>query len=396
MTSPGAGAAVDLVVVVGTRPEAVKVAPVVTVLRSRGLAVRVVDTGQQPGRVDEALAPFGLAADLDLAITRRDGGLAELSALTLTAVDALLAADPPAALLVQGDTTTALATAMAAALRRVPVVHLEAGLRTGDRAHPFPEEMNRVLLAGVADLHLAPTPRARTALLAEGVDPAAVVVTGNTVVDALAAQLPALQQRPRPPLADRPAGAPLLVVTVHRREAWGAGVRAVAGAVATLLGEHPALRAVVVTHPNPAVAADVRAVLDGVDRARVVDPLAYDDMITLLGHADVLLTDSGGLQEEAPTLGLPTVVARETTERPEGVAAGWARLVGLDPAAVTTAVTAVLASGARPPGPNPYGDGRAAVRAADAVAWLLGRGGRPEDWRPEDGRPAPADLRAVG
>lgn len=414
MSSLGAGAAhdhagprdgpVDVDVVVGTRPEAVKVAPVVLALRARGLAVRLVDTGQQPDRVREALAPFGLAPQAGLGITRRDGGLAELSALTLTAVDAHLAAGPPRAVLVQGDTTTALSTATAAALRQVPVVHLEAGLRTGDRARPFPEELNRVLLAGLADLHLAPTARARAALLAEGVPAGSVLVTGNTVVDALDAQLVGLRGRPRPELATRPAGSPLLVVTVHRREAWGAGVRAVAGAVRTLLAGHPRLHAVVVTHPNPAVAADVRAVLDGAERVRVVAPVPYDEMVTLLLHADLLLTDSGGLQEEAPTLGLPTLVARETTERPEGVEAGWARLVGLDPAAITAAADALLRAPAtaRPGGGNPYGDGRAAGRAAAGVAWLLGRADRPAEWSgptrdgPGQGSAAPAGAAPGG
>ncbi|UZJ24981.1 UDP-N-acetylglucosamine 2-epimerase (non-hydrolyzing) [Rhodococcus antarcticus] len=375
------GAGADVHVVVGTRPEAVKVAPVVLALRAAGLRTALVDTGQQPARVHEALASFGLVPDVHLGVVRRDGGLAELMALTLTAFDGHLAAAPPRLVLVQGDTTTALTVSLAGALRQLPVAHLEAGLRTGDRARPFPEEMNRVLLAGVAELHLAPTPRALAALLREGVPRERIVVTGNTVVDALDAVLPALRAQPRPTLAARPDGARLLVVTVHRREAWGEGVRAVCGAVATLLEAHPDLRAVVVTHPNPAVAADVAAVLDGVERARVVPPLPYDEVLALLLHTDLLLTDSGGLQEEAPTLGLPVLVARDTTERPEGIEAGWAELVGLDPAVIVAAATAALAGGGSlPTTPNPYGDGRAAQRTAAAIGWFLDGGPRPVEW----------------
>jgi UDP-N-acetylglucosamine 2-epimerase (non-hydrolysing) len=375
------GAGADVHVVVGTRPEAVKVAPVVLALRAAGLRTTLVDTGQQPARVHEALAPFGLVPDVHLGVVRRDGGLAELMALTLTAFDAHLAAAPPRLVLVQGDTTTAFTVSLAATLRQLPVAHLEAGLRTGDRARPFPEEMNRVLLAGVAELHLAPTPRALAALLREGVPRERVIVTGNTVVDALDTVLPALRGQPRPTLAARPDGARLLVVTVHRREAWGEGVRAVCSAVATLLERHPDLRAVVVTHPNPAVAADVAAVLDGVKRARVVPPLPYDELLALLLHTDLLLTDSGGLQEEAPTLGLPVLVARETTERPEGIEAGWAELVGLDPAVIVAAATAALAGGVSLPStPNPYGDGRAAQRSAAAIGWFLDDSPRPREW----------------
>ena len=375
------GAGADVHVVVGTRPEAVKVAPVLLALRAAGRSTCLVDTGQQPARVREALAPFGLTPDVQLDITRRDGGLAELTAVTVTAFDAHLSTDPPRLVLVQGDTTTAFTAALAAALRGVPVAHLEAGLRTGDRARPFPEEMNRVLLAGVADVHLAPTPRALAALLREGVPRERVLVTGNTVVDALEAMLPALRAQPRPQLAARPAGDRLLVVTVHRREAWGPGVRAVCAAVRTLLELHPDLRAVVVTHPNPAVAADVHGALDGVDRATVVDPLPYDEVLALLLHTDLLLTDSGGLQEEAPTLGLPVLVARDTTERPEGVEAGWATMVGLDPTVIVAAATAALAGTTATPRPgNPYGDGRAAARSAEAIGWFLDGSPRPQEW----------------
>jgi UDP-N-acetylglucosamine 2-epimerase (non-hydrolysing) len=375
------GAVAEVSLVVGTRPEAVKIAPLAPALREAGLTPVIVDTGQQPGRVAEALAPFGLAADESLAVERRDGGLAELISLVVVAADRYLTRVKPDAVVVQGDTTSAMAVGMAAAMARVPVVHLEAGLRTGDRTRPFPEESNRMLLAGLADLHLAPTSRAAAALAREGHGSSSVLVTGNTVVDALRTLLPRVSGRPLSEVVAVPAGRRLLAVTVHRREAWGAGVKSVAAAVADLLAAEPDLHAVVVTHPNPAVAADVRAVLGDTDRCTLLPPLPYDDMLTLLSASHVALTDSGGIQEEAPTLRLPVVVAREVTERPEGVAAGWATLVGLDRDAMVAAVRGWLHGRELPAAAeSPYGDGRAAERCAAAIAWLLGRGPRPDEW----------------
>lgn len=376
----------------GTRPEAVKIAPMLPALRAAGLGPVLVDTNQQPGRVAEALAPFGVRPNITLDVQRHDGSLAELIALVTTSFDALLGRAIPSAVLVQGDTSTALAVALAAHLRRVPLVHLEAGLRTGDRSNPFPEETNRRLIADLADLHLAPTARAGAALAAEGHSGPEVVITGNTVVDALSVLLPAA----RASTAHQTGASPgrHLVVTVHRREAWGAGVQDVARSVRQLLELHPDLHASVVTHPNPAVAADVIAELADVSRCQLLPPQPYDDMLALLTTADVVLTDSGGLQEEAPSIGVPAVVTRWSTERPEGVETGWADLVGLEPARIIAAVTARLNRPAPPSTSNPYGDGHAADRAAQAIAWLLGRGPRPKDWVGQpapSGRPAPSD-----
>lgn len=369
-------------VIVGTRPEAVKVAPVVLAMRERRLPVRVVDTGQQPGRVDEALRPFGLEVADVLGVERADGTLPELVGQSVTRAAAWMQEVGPAAVLVQGDTTTAFAAAFTASMQGRHVVHLEAGLRTGDPALPFPEEINRMLIADVATLHLAPTPLAAAALAREGIAGEHVVVTGNTVVDALETLLPAAQHRPLPPALDDVANASkVLTVTVHRREAWGEGVRSVAAAVADLLDEHPELVAAVVTHPNPAVAADVRDVLGGTERCLVVDPLPYDDMLALLARSTVILTDSGGIQEEAPSLRVPCVVARSVTERAEGLEAGWVDLVGLHRSRIVEAVSARLAQpGIAVHAPNPYGDGRAAGRVTEAVLWHLGRGPRPSDW----------------
>jgi UDP-N-acetylglucosamine 2-epimerase (non-hydrolysing) len=371
--------------VVGTRPEAVKIAPLVPALREIGLEPIVIDTGQQPGRVAEALAPFGITPDGSLQIERVDGSLNELIALAITGVDRYLLSARPAAVLVQGDTSTAMAVGLAAAMLSIPVVHLEAGLRTGNRAQPFPEETNRVLLAGLADLYLAPTPRASRALAREGHTGKNVIVTGNTVVDALEFLLPRVADRALPDGISYAGGGQLLAVTVHRREAWGEGVRTVARAVLALLKRYPQLHAAVVTHPNPAVAQDVRLVLDGVERCDLLPPLPYDDMLTLLRHSDVALTDSGGIQEEAPTLRLPVVVARSVTERPEGIDAGWATLVGLDEDLMVEEVGKRLESFELPAAhQNPYGDGAAAARCAGAIGWLLGERERPQDWQPID------------
>jgi UDP-N-acetylglucosamine 2-epimerase (non-hydrolysing) len=384
-------------IIVGTRPEAIKVAPVVLALRDSAVAARVIDTGQQPGRVAEALTPFGLSAHASLGLTRLDGSLNELIALAVAGTDAYLRAERPDAVLVQGDTTTAFAVGLAASMLGIPVGHLEAGLRTGDRLQPFPEETNRVLLADLSALHLVPTPHAARALAREGRAGTRVVVTGNTVVDALQRLLGAARSAPMPSGVTLEPGRQLLAVTVHRRESWGGGIRDVATAVSRLLGDRADLHAVVVTHPNPAVRAEVESVLGSVPRCDLLPPLPYDQMLALLVRSAVVLTDSGGIQEEAPTLRVPVVVARQVTERPEGVAGGWADLVGTDPAAIQRAVTRRLDHPALPPeSENPYGDGHAAPRCAQAIAWLLGRAERPVDWTPQEHRPADSPSSSSG
>ena len=370
--------------IAGTRPEAVKIAPIVQVMRQSGQRLVVIDTGQQPGRVAEALAPFGLEPDISLGLARIDGGLNELVALTVAGVDAHLATHSPSAVLVQGDTTTALAAALAARMRGIKVVHLEAGLRTYDKERPFPEETNRVLIADLADLHLAPTARAARALAREGHAGDHVVVTGNTIVDALHVLAPAATARRHPAAAGMGPGQQLMVATTHRREAWDGGVRAVAEAIRTLVAARPNLRAVVVTHPNPAIADELGVVLAGVPRVQLLQPQPYEQMLALLSCADLIVTDSGGIQEEAPSLGVPVVVARELTERPEGVAAGWAALAGHDTAVIVQAAGRFLdAPGRDRPRPeNPYGDGKAALRSVAGINWLLSGGDRPGDWQP--------------
>ncbi|WKU03371.1 non-hydrolyzing UDP-N-acetylglucosamine 2-epimerase [Micromonospora sp. HUAS LYJ1] len=360
----------EIMVLAGTRPEGIKIAPLVRLLcHDPRVAARVVDTGQQPGRVAEALAPFGLRPDDILTVRRRTGRLAELAAELTAAVDGALDRHRPNAVLVHGDTTTALIGAQVAFWSRIPVVHLEAGLRSHDPGHPFPEEVNRVTVARCADLHLAPTPTARRNLLAEGIPEHQVVVTGNTVVDALHTLL-------RQGIARAPSWVDpqrqLAVATVHRRENWGRGVADILNALARVATTHPDLDLALVNHPNPQLAQQVQAGLGDVRNARLIPPLPYPEMIGLLHAADLVITDSGGLQEEAASLGVPVVVTRETTERPEILHHGLGELVGTCPDRIVEAATRNLTGSTGRPADSPFGDGRAAERCLQAIVRLLG------------------------
>jgi UDP-N-acetylglucosamine 2-epimerase (non-hydrolysing) len=374
-------------IVVGTRPEAIKMAPLALALRAAGLVDPVVvATGQHPEMVSQSLAAFGLEPDVVCELRRATGEQAELVAQLVPALDAIVAAGS-AAVVVQGDTTSALVGGLVAMWRRVPVVHLEAGLRSGDLTAPFPEEANRRLLSVFADLHLAPTPRAAGVLVSEGVPADRVLLVGNTVVDAVLSVAAAVTAPDAPAPADpRLAefhrtvadGARLLLVTAHRRESWGAPLDHVLVAVKQIVDAHPDLRCVVPAHANPAVRAQVVASLAGHPRILVTDPLSYPELCRLLARSTLVLSDSGGIQEEAPSFGVPVLVLREVTERVEAVESGWARLVGTGPAQVFAAAKDVLGGGhILPRTSNPFGDGCAAHRSAAAIAWLLGRGSRP-------------------
>ncbi|WP_240757070.1 non-hydrolyzing UDP-N-acetylglucosamine 2-epimerase [Roseicella aquatilis] len=355
--------------VIGTRPEAIKMAPVVQALRCRhGLAVRLLLTGQHRELLDQALADFGLRADLDLDLMRPDQGLSGLAARILDGMDPLLERAPPAMVLAQGDTTTVMATAIACFHRRIPFGHVEAGLRTGDLRNPFPEEFNRVVAGRVATLNFCPTEGARQALLREGVAPASIHVTGNTVIDALLdvarrapATLPGLPERGR-----------LVLLTLHRRESFGMPARRVLAAVRRLLAAVPDLHLLCPVHPNPRLRGLVHAALGGHPQVTLAEPLGYAALVAALRRCTLVLTDSGGLQEEAPALGKPVLVLREATERPEAVALGVARLVGTDPGRILAAATELLtcpdAYAAMARGVSPYGDGLAAERIATLVA----------------------------
>ena len=376
-------AKVNIALVVGTRPEAVKMAPVARALDESGWAQPIViATGQHGDVVREVFDLFDLKISHELDVARDENSVAELSARLLAEVDAVLGRCPTDLVVVQGDTASTLAGGLAGFFRRIPVAHLEAGLRTHDLDAPFPEEGNRRLVGQVSSLHLAPTPRARDNLLREGVPADRVVLTGNTVVDALlTVQRDRLDEDVSPLLGvdDRP----LVVVTAHRRESWGEPLRRIGRAVARLARLHPATVFVVAAHMNPVVRADIETEIVGCDNVRVAGPVAYGQFLGLLARARLVLTDSGGIQEEAPTFGVPVLVTRESTERTECVDAGRARLVGTDEDTIVAAVDELLtdpaARSAMNGGPNPYGDGRAGQRVVAACAWLLGRGSRPAE-----------------
>ncbi|WP_199510123.1 non-hydrolyzing UDP-N-acetylglucosamine 2-epimerase [Nucisporomicrobium flavum] len=363
----------------GTRPEAVKLAPVVLAMRDAGLLTPVlVASGQHPAMVGQALAAFGLTPDVTLRVERGTGGQAELLTAMIRQLDELWQVRTPAAVIVQGDTTTSLAGALAAFWRRIPVVHLEAGLRSGDLDSPFPEEANRRLVAQVAALHLAPTPLAAMNLLDENIATSDVLIAGNTVVDATLAVAARRMPYENPQVATARAGSTnrLVLVTAHRRESWGAPLDRILTAVRELVARYPDIDVVLPSHPNPAVRAQVEAGLAGIERVTVTDPLPYPDLSRLLSEAYLVLTDSGGIQEEAPSFGVPALVLREVTERVESLHAGCARLVGSDPELIVKEASVLLDSRVRrdamAAGGNPYGDGLAAARTAQATAALLG------------------------
>jgi UDP-N-acetylglucosamine 2-epimerase (non-hydrolysing) len=375
-------------VVYGTRPEAIKLAPVVRALDKTPLLAPVVAlTGQHRAIVDQVNETFGVRPDHDLNVIRPRQELDGLTARVLERLTAVLRAERPDAVVVQGDTTSAFAGALAAFYQNIPVIHVEAGLRTGDLSAPFPEEANRRLTSQLAALHLAPTPVSEGNLLGAGIPADQVLVTGNTVIDAL---LWAVGQRV--PYGSREleqvenCDRPVLLVTAHRRESWGRPLRGIAAAIAALARAHPELIVVLPVHPNPVVREALLPVLQEISNVKTVEPLSYGPFARLLQRSTVVLTDSGGVQEEAPSLGKPVLVMRETTERPEAVAAGTAKLVGTDPEQVFAEVDRLLTSApafeAMASAVNPYGDGQAAPRTAAAIEHMFALAPRPAPFEP--------------
>jgi UDP-N-acetylglucosamine 2-epimerase (non-hydrolysing) len=384
-------------VVFGTRPEAIKVAPLIQALAAAPWSRPVVAVTAQHRRIlDQVLELFAICPNYDLDIMRSGQTLTDVTVGALDGLGPVLADADPDLVVVQGDTTTTFAAALASFYRRVPVVHLEAGLRTGDVLSPYPEEMNRRLTSQLASLHLAPTPTARANLLAEGVDPSSVVSTGNTVIDALhwtvGRRIP-YRDRELAELDTDPR--PVLLVTAHRRESWGEPMTAIGAALADLARSEPDLLVVLPVHPNPRVREALLPAVTGLDNVLVVEPLAYGEFARLLDRATIVLTDSGGVQEEAPSLGKPVLVMRDTTERPEAVAAGTARLVGTDHDQIMASVCSLLhdadAYAAMANAVNPYGDGRAAERSCQAMARFLGLDATVSEFTPAD-LPRPADV----
>jgi len=366
-----------VLIIFGTRPEAIKLAPVIQELRSRPgeFNCLVCSSGQHREMVAQALAAFGLKADIDLAAMTEGQTLGGLTARLFAAYDTLLQAEKPDWVIVQGDTTTAMVGAVSAFYGHIKVAHVEAGLRTGNRLSPFPEEINRTFIGHVSDLHFAPTARAVEQLRQSGVPPQSIHLTGNTVVDALLwmtersnGEPPASLDSLLPSLDGRR----LVLVTSHRRESFGGGLKNICFALREIVQRHTDVVVVYPVHPNPNVREAANRWLASEERIRLVEPLSYQSVVYLLRRCYCVLTDSGGLQEEAPTFGKPLLILRDTTERPEVIEAGCARLVGTSVERLVNATNQLLEDPvtyqqmARVE--NPFGDGKAAQRIAQILA----------------------------
>jgi UDP-N-acetylglucosamine 2-epimerase (non-hydrolysing) len=357
--------------VVGTRPEAIKLAPVILELARHSPVITVL-SGQHANLAREPLDWFEITPDDTLAIGSENRTLSKLTADLLLSMERTVAKHKPDVLIAQGDTTTVLVTALTAFYLDIPFAHVEAGLRTGNLRAPFPEEMNRVAASRMAQWHFCPTPGAVANLAAEGIDPSRLFLTGNTGIDAVRLALGKIETPQGPQ-----RGVRQILLTAHRRESHGLGIDAICQAVLTIIREFEDVEFIVPVHPNPAVRSSVEKMLGGHDRIQLLPPLSYQNCISAMARADLILTDSGGIQEEAPFLKKPVLVLRDVTERPEAVELGVARLVGTDTATIVAAVRDVLTDpnlyAKMASGGSPYGDGYAAQRIASAFG-LTGDG----------------------
>ncbi len=366
-------------IVFGTRPDAIKMAPVVFALRQHPdeFTPVAISTGQHRQMLDQVLQVFDVSADIELDLMRHNQTLNGLTRRILEAMDSLLAENPLDCLIVQGDTTTAFAAALAAFYRKVPVAHVEAGLRSRDIFQPWPEEVNRRLAAVVTQLHFAPTPLARANLLAEAIPPQNVVVTGNTIVDSVK-RLVETQSIEHPlPESVPDDGSPLVLMTSHRRESWGTELENICDSILELVERFPRIRVVYPVHMNPNVVSTVEARLGNRDRVHLIPPVDYLQFLSLLRRCYLVLTDSGGVQEEAPIFHKPVLVLRKVTERPEASLMGMAKVVGTSREAIVSEASRLLSSEfayqTMAAGDCPYGDGLAADRIATALSrWLEG------------------------
>jgi len=381
--APTSTGRLPVMTIFGTRPEAVKMAPVVQRLRdSADFVPMVVVTGQHREMLDQVLRLFGITPDIDLDIMLPEQSLVDIATRALAGLHRVLGEHRPEMALVQGDAHTTFIGALAAYYHRIPIGHVEAGLRTHDKYQPFPEELNRRMTSVLADLHFAPTPRARRNLLNEGVSEQSIVVTGNTVIDALQT-VRYLSDLPPVPGVPPLLGRRLLLVTTHRRENWGEPLRDVYLALRDLLDRFVDLEVVFSLHPNPAVRRVVHEVLHEHSRAHLIEPPAYGPWVQLMQRAFMILTDSGGIQEEATALGRPVLVLRRITERPEGVEAGTMRLVGTDRSRILEEAVRLLTDAgayqAMAHAHNPFGDGRAAERIIQVLRYYFRRSDHPPE-----------------
>lgn len=370
----------------GTRPEAIKMAPIVAAIQaSETLDCFVTVTGQHRSMLDQVNSLFDIVPDHDLNIFSPGQTLNGILTKTIDGLDKLFSVNKPDAVIVQGDTTTSTAGAIAAFYHGIPVVHVEAGLRSGDLFSPFPEEANRKMTSQIASLHLAPTSTSRANLLAENINPEIVAVTGNSVIDALFMTVdkqvpftdPRLEELAR-------TGGRVLLSTTHRRENQGEAMRGIGRALARIAEAEPDLTIVVPLHKNPVVRSAVAPYIEGKPNILVTEPLAYGEFTRMLSISHLVLTDSGGVQEEAPSLGKPVLVMRENTERPEAVVAGTVKLIGTDEELIVSEVGRLLNDdsyfNSMANAVNPYGDGKAAMRTVAAIEDMLGLGARVADF----------------
>jgi UDP-N-acetylglucosamine 2-epimerase (non-hydrolysing) len=363
--------------VFGTRPEAIKMFPVVHALRRQpGLDVRVCVTAQHREMLDQVLEIARIVPDIDLDVMQANQTLDALLARLVVGLGETFDAEKPDRILVHGDTLTTMAATLSAYFRKIPVGHVEAGLRSGNIYHPWPEEVNRKVTGAVADLHFAPTETAAAALRAENVPSDRIHITGNTVIDALLATKARIDEEPAlaaglDPLLARFARQRIVAVTSHRRENFGDGMKAIADAIAAIAAR-PDVAVIFPVHPNPHVRAAMEPILGLLANVALIDPLDYPHFVRLLASSELVLTDSGGVQEEAPSLGKPVLVMRETTERPEGIEAGTARLVGTNRDTIVSEIFSLLddeeAYAAMARAHNPFGDGTAGTQIAEIVA----------------------------
>lgn len=363
--------------VFGTRPEAIKMFPVVHALRAQAqVDVRVCVTAQHREMLDQVLAIARITPDIDLDVMQANQSLDALLSRLVTGLGETFDTEKPDRILVHGDTLTTMAATLAAYFRKIPVGHVEAGLRSGDIYHPWPEEVNRKVTGAVADMHFAPTETAAAALRAENVPDDRIHITGNTVIDALLATKARIEEEPAlaaglDPLVARFQGKRLIAITSHRRENFGDGMDAIANAIAAIAAR-PDVAVIFPVHPNPHVRSAMEPILGALPNVALIGPLDYPHFVRLLSISDLVLTDSGGVQEEAPSFGKPVLVMRETTERPEGIKAGTARLVGTDKSRIVSEIYTLLddeeAYASMACAHNPFGDGTAGIQIAEIVA----------------------------
>jgi UDP-N-acetylglucosamine 2-epimerase (non-hydrolysing) len=368
-----------IAVIFGTRPDTIKLAPIILELKKRRSQFNVVSiaTAQHRQMLDQVLDVFRITPDHDLNIMQPRQTLATITKNTIEALDTVLATERPDMVLVQGDTTTTFVGSLAAFYQRIPVGHVEAGLRTNDKSNPFPEEINRRLTSCMTDLHFAPTETSKKALLREHIRRDAIFVTGNSVIDALKFSVRD-RYRFSTPLLNRvtQSGQRLVLITMHRRENWGEPMKGAARAIHTLAGMYPDHEFVFPVHLNPVVRDIVYPVLGTTANVHLIEPLDYSDFVNMMARSHLIITDSGGVQEEGPSLGKPVLVLREVTERPEAVSFGTAKLVGLDEKRIIATADRLLSNerayNDMASATNPYGDGRAAERTVDIVARYFG------------------------